>query len=144
MWKTVFEEKWFDTYSDIFNLVHVPSTTMEEVGFMTYTAASHQEAIELSCPLSLCTVSGLEPQSSINNTTWLSNQLNQTYMLLKLEVWGWGRNIRNSSTRGQLANIHNHKNLVLTWSRYQIYDLPYSGSLDKKSVFNKSFNVVNM
>ena len=26
---------------------HVPSTNMEEVGFMNYTAASHQEAIKM-------------------------------------------------------------------------------------------------
>ena len=33
-------------YFNFFTLVHVPSTNMEEAGFMTYTAAHHQGAIE--------------------------------------------------------------------------------------------------
>ena len=31
----------------LFSLVHVPSTNMEEVVFVTYTAASHQSVIEM-------------------------------------------------------------------------------------------------
>ena len=31
----------------LFSLAYVTSTNMEEVGFMTYTAVSHQEVIEI-------------------------------------------------------------------------------------------------
>ena len=34
---------------EIFSFVHVPSTNMEVVTCMTYTAASHQDAIKV-CP----------------------------------------------------------------------------------------------
>ena len=34
-------------YFDFFSLAHVPSTNMEGAWFMTYTAASHQGAIQM-------------------------------------------------------------------------------------------------
>ena len=41
-------EKLFEAYFDCFlSLAHVPSTNMEEAGFMTYPAASHQGAMQM-------------------------------------------------------------------------------------------------
>ena len=39
------ENDLFEEYVDFFVLVHVPSTNIDEEGFMGYTAASHQEVI---------------------------------------------------------------------------------------------------
>ena len=44
MTETIFKKNVFDVY---FDFLVVPSTNMEEAGFMTYTAASHQVAIEM-------------------------------------------------------------------------------------------------
>ena len=45
MTETILEKILFDAYL-LFRLLHVPSINMEEVGFKTYTAASHQAASE--------------------------------------------------------------------------------------------------
>ena len=45
MTETIFEKTLSEEYFEF--LPHVPSTNMEEAGFMAYTAASQQGAIEM-------------------------------------------------------------------------------------------------
>ena len=62
MTETIFEKNVFAVNFRLLTLVHVPSAKMEEEGFMTYTAACHQVAIEMlhfgetSCRPSLCSI----------------------------------------------------------------------------------------